>query len=165
MIGGDQQNSADLADRLGDAAEPGIHGLDRLDRGGKTAGMPDHVGIGVIEDHEVVFAGSDRGNRLVGELGRRHFRLQIVGRNFGRRHHDAILTTILLLAAAVEEISDVRIFLRLRHAQLRAPGIGRHLAEDVGEILRRKNRIHQFVQRFAIFGHAERGCEPDHALS
>ena len=43
--------------------------------------------------------------------------------------------------------------------------VSAHLAEDVGEILRRKNRIHQFVQRFAIFGHAERGCEPDHALS
>ena len=38
-----------------------------------------------------------------------------------------------LLAAAVEEVGDVRIFLGLRHAQLRAAGVGDDLAEDVGE--------------------------------
>ena len=93
--------------------------------------MADHVGIGEVEHDQIVFAGVDGADRLVGEFRRRHFRLQIVGRDLGRRHHDAILALVGLLAAAVEEIGDVRVFLGLRHAQLLAAGLGHDLAEDV----------------------------------
>ena len=149
VIGGDEKRAAGFLDRLGDAAEPGIDRLHRLDRGRQVAGVADHVGIGVVEHDQIVFAGIDRGDRLVGEFGRRHFRLQIVGRDFRRRHHDAVLAGIGLLAAAVEEIRHVRIFLGLRHAQLRAAGVRHHFAEDVGERLRREDRRHELVQLVA----------------
>ena len=42
-----------LLDRLGQSAEAGIDGLDRLDRRVDAAGMPDHVGIGVVQHDDV----------------------------------------------------------------------------------------------------------------
>ena len=120
--------------------EPGVGGLHRLDRGRQAAGMPDHVGIGEVQHDHVVLAGVDRRDRLGGKLRRRHFRLQVVGRDLRRRHHDAVLAGVGLLAAAVEEVGDVRIFLGLGHAQLGAAGVGDHLAQDVREALRREDR-------------------------
>ena len=61
---------------------------------------------------------ADRRDAAFGQLGRRHFRLQIVGRHLGRCHENPLLARIDALLAAVEEERDVRVLLRLRHAQL-----------------------------------------------
>ena len=53
--------------------------------------MADHVGIGVVQHDDVEAAGADRLDDLVGDLRRRHLGLQIVGRDLGRRHQDALL--------------------------------------------------------------------------
>ena len=55
-----EQRAAGSCDRLGDAAEAGIDGLHRLDGGRQAAGVADHVGIGVVQHDQVVFAGLDR---------------------------------------------------------------------------------------------------------
>ena len=156
MVGGEEQSAAGSCDRRGDAPEAGIDGLDRLDRGRQAAGVPDHVGIGVVQHDQVVAAGLDRRHRLVGQFGRRHLGLQVVGRNLRRRHHDAILAGVGLFLAAVEEIRDVRIFLGLGHAQLRPSCCADHRAENVCQILRRKDRLQEGVQMLAVLGHAHR---------
>ena len=45
VVGGDQQRAARLGDGVGDAAQAGIDGFDRLDGGGEAAGVADHVGV------------------------------------------------------------------------------------------------------------------------
>ena len=125
----------------------------------QAAGVPDHVGIGVVQHDQVVSAGVDGRDRLVGQFGRRHLGLQVVGRDLRRRHHDAILAGIGFLLAAVEEIGDVRIFLGLGHAQLRAPGGADHRAEHVRQIVGREDRLQEGVQMLAVLGHADRRRE------
>ena len=125
--------------------------------------MPDHVGVGVVEHDQVVLAGADRRDGLCGQFGRRHFGLQVIGRDLGRRHHDAVLAVVRLLAAAVEKIRHVRILLGLRHAELRAAGGGNHLAEDVRKGLRRQDGSHQLVEFVGVLRHADRAGETNDA--
>ena len=162
VVGGDDQRAASSRARrqYGRARVDRFH---RLDRGRQTAGVADHVGVGVVEDDQVVFAGADRRDHLVGQLRRRHLGLQVVGRDLGRGHHDAVLAGIRLLAPAVEEKGDVRVLLGLRDAQLRAAGVGDDLAQDVRAALRREDRRHQLVERVGVLRHADRGGECDHA--
>jgi hypothetical protein len=93
--------------------------------------MPDHVGIGVIQHDQVVSVGADRLHRLIRQFRRRHLGLEVVGRNLRRGNHDAVLAAIRLLLAAVEEIGDVRVLLRLRHSQLDTTRVGDDLAEHI----------------------------------
>src|SRR6185369_644482 len=80
--------------------------------------VADHIAVRVIADDRVVLATPDRLDELVGHLARAHLRFEIVGRDLRRRHEYAVLAGIRLLDAAVEEVGDVRIFLRLGNAQL-----------------------------------------------
>ena len=59
----------------------------------------------------------------------------------------------------------MRIFLGLRHAQLRAAGVRHHFAEDVGERLRREDRRHELVELVGVLRHADGGGEADEALA
>ncbi len=127
--------------------------------------MTDHVGVGEVEDNQVVFAGIDGCDRLVGQLGRRHLGLQVIGGDLGRRHHDTVLALVRLLAAAVQKVSDVRIFLGLGHAQLRAAGRRYRFAEDVGEALLREDRVHQFFKLVGVLRHADGIGEADESLA
>src|SRR3546814_13562789 len=70
------------------------------------------------------------------------------------RHHDAVLAVEHLLAAAVQEEGDVRVLLGLGDAELPKPGPGDHLAEGVGEVLRREDRGHPGGERAGVFDHA-----------
>ncbi len=69
-----------------------------------------------------------------------------------------------LLAAAVEEVGDVRIFLGLGHAQLRAAGVGDDLAEDVrpGSAAGRSSAC-SASSCVAVLRHADGGGEADDA--
>ena len=163
VIGRDQQRAILALDRVRDPAEPGIDRFDRLDRGGQASGVTDHVGIGEVEHDQVVLAGLDRRDRLAGQLRRGHLGLQVVGRDLRRGDHDAVLAGIVLLAAAIEEVGDVRVLLGLGHAQLRAPGARDDLAQDVRQRLRREERLQERVQLFAVLGHAGGGRDLDDA--
>ena len=119
VIGGDQHFAAARALRGNHAADALVEDLDRPRRRFEIAGMADHVAVGVIADDRVVAVPlaiaatslSVTSNALISGL-------QIVGRDLGRGHHDAVLARIGRLDAAVEEIGDVRVFLGLGDAQL-----------------------------------------------
>ena len=138
MIGGDQNLAA--ARPLGgdDAADAGVEHLDCPRRRLELAGMADHVAVGVVADDRIVAARFDRGDQLVGDFERAHLGLEIVGRDFRRRHHDAVLARIRGLDAAIEEVGDVSVFLGLRDAQLTQAALGDDRAEAVGDRLRCK---------------------------
>ena len=76
--------------------------------------------------------------RAVGDARRAHLRHQVVGRHLLRRHEDPILARVGLLAAAVEEVGDVRVLLRLGQAEVGAAVRGEHVGEVVAEGLRRE---------------------------
>ena len=76
---------------------------------------------------------------LLGHFARAHLRLQIVGRDFRRRHDLAIFAGKGLLDSAVKKVGDVRIFLRLGDAQLRLARGAHDLAQDVSERFRRED--------------------------
>ena len=69
----------------------------------------------------------------LGQLGRAHLGLEIVGGHLRRRDEVALLAGKGFLHAAVEEVGDVRVLLRLGHTELCAPGVRQHRAEDVVE--------------------------------
>src|SRR5438874_11090751 len=100
--------------------------------------MPDHVGVGVIQNHDIKPAGTDRRVDLVRDLWRGHLGLLIVGRHPWRWHQDALLAREYGLAAAIKEECDVRVFLGLGDAQLRHTGIRYDLAKGAAQILRRE---------------------------
>ena len=80
--------------------------------------MADHVRVREVDDPEPVTV-SDLGRETGGDLGRRHLRLLVVRADVARRRNeDAGLARPLVLAAAVEEVRDVRVLLGLRHVQL-----------------------------------------------
>ena len=131
VVGRDQQRAAGSSNRIHDLPEAGIHRFDRLDRGRQDSRVAHHVRIGIVQHDQVVLAGVDRLHRLCRQLGRRHFRLQVIGCDLGRRHHDAVFAGKRFFPSAVEEIGDVRILLRFRHAQLRAVRGGRDFPQNV----------------------------------
>ncbi len=163
VIGGDDEQPARRLDGLLKPAEAMIDRLRRLRRRGEDAAMAHHIAVGIIDDDEIELAALDRGDELVGHLRRRHFRLEIVGRDLGRGHENALFAREGLLLAAVEEIGDMGVFLGLGDAKLMEAGLGRHLAERAGELLGREQGRDELRQRRRIFDHAERGGEGDAA--
>ena len=79
MIGGNQAlppTSASASAYLCDAL---IQCFDGFDRCVIVAGMADHVAVGVVADDQIVLAATNRRAQAFGQLGCRHFGLQIVG--------------------------------------------------------------------------------------
>ena len=72
----------------------------------------------IFEDDHVVFAGIDGVDRLLRQLRRGHFWLQVIGRHLRARDEQPVLAREGRLAAAVEEVRDVGVLLRLGHVQL-----------------------------------------------
>jgi len=137
VIGGDDDLAADRAHRLDHATDASVQHLDGLRGGFHVAGMPHHVAVGVIADDGVILAAQDRGFELVGHFKRAHFRFQVVSRDFGRGHENAVFAGIGLFPAAAEKIGDVRVFFGLGDAQLPEPQIREVFAETVVDDLRR----------------------------
>ena len=98
--------------------------------------MAHHVSISEVHNHHVeatLFDGFDDG---LGDSGSAHLRLQIIGRDFGRRHEQALLTREWLLHTAVEKVCDVRVFFRLRHTKIAEIQVAHHISQNIRERLR-----------------------------
>ena len=117
MIGSDQQAAAHFFKCGNNTPKPGIHRFNRAGCGGKAAGMAHHICIGVIQHNQIMDAAFDRRHGFVGQLGRRHLGLQIIGRDIlGRWHHDAFFAGIDRFFSAIQEEGDMGVFFGLRHA-------------------------------------------------
>ena len=118
MVGCDQCLAALFQDCIQNAPGAGVDGFDRPDGGAEDARVSDHIGVGKIEDDQVIEAFFDPFDHFVGERNGAHFGLQVVGGDFRRRSHDSLLAGVGGFLATVEEVSDVRILLRFGHASL-----------------------------------------------
>src|SRR3989454_167493 len=118
--------------------------------------MPHHVPVGVIAEDEVVLLRLDRVAEDVGDAGSTHFRHQIVGGDFLGGDEDALFAGIRGLDAAIEEVGDVGVLLRLGGAEHRLAA----LREDLGDDARQHRRPERDRERegLVVLGH---GREPD----
>ena len=136
VVGGDQALTAHLEDRVNDLAYAVVGRFDRLDGCLEHAGMADHVAVCEVQDDNIVLAGQDALDALLGDSRLAHLRLKVVSCDLGRRNQSTILARILLLDAAVEEERNVCVLLGLSNAQLGHAQIGDILTEGVLEALR-----------------------------
>ena len=90
-----------------------------LDRRVVLAGVPDHVGISVVHDDASYVPLSIAVDGGIGDLSRAHRRREIVRRHRTvRRDELSVFAFELVLAAAVEEIGDVRVLLGFGQPEL-----------------------------------------------
>src|SRR6516165_2844122 len=106
MIGGYDEGPARVFDCRGEAAEARVNRLDRLDRSAERAGMPNHIGVRIVNDDHVETAGSNRRDKLGGHLECRHLGLLVVGRDLRRWHQYPLLAREDGFAPAVEKEGD-----------------------------------------------------------
>ena len=137
VVGGHDQRAARAADGGGDAGQAAVEGRDGAGRRVQVARVPHHVGVGEVADDHVVAAVLHVVDERVGEAGRAHLRLQVVGRDLRRRHQDAVLPRVRPFLAAVEEIGDVGVLLGLRQAQVGAAG----RRQDLRHVARERRRV------------------------
>ncbi len=94
--------------------------------------MADHVRVGVVGDDEVVRPAPDRLDEGVGHAVGRHGRLEVVGRDLRAGDEAAILARPGHLDAAIEEVRDVGVLLRLRDVELAPAGLAHRLGQRTG---------------------------------
>ncbi len=143
VVGGDDGHAALGVD--GRHQPPGalVHRLDRLDGRLQNAGVADHVGIGEVDQHEVVVAFVDPPDDLVHQQPSAHLRLKIVGRHLGRRLQVALLALKRGFLAAVEEVGHVGVLLRLGGVQLPAALLAQHFGQRVGDLDFGEEHLHR----------------------
>ncbi len=103
--------------------------------------MSHHVGIRVIHDDGVEFALPDGFYNCLGNSRRGHFRLQIVGRHFRRRHQNPFFASERFLHATVEKIGYVCVLFRLCSPQVLVLQLGKDLGQDVFQFFRRNHEL------------------------
>src|SRR3954454_21447064 len=136
VVGRDEGHSPEPLDCLDDAAEAGVGRLDRPHDRRDHPGVADHVRVGEVDYSEGVAARLELDAEALGDFGRGHLRFLVVRADLARaRHEQARLGRPLVLAAAVEEVSHVRVLLRLRRVQLAQAVFGEHLGERLVDLL------------------------------
>ena len=134
-----QQRSAAALDRLINAPKLCIHRLHSLDGLRQFAGMPHHVRVGKVHDHNIEGRVLHRLDHRIGDASRAHLRRKIIGRDLLRRHQQPVLAREGRLDSAVEKVSHVRVFLRLRHAQIAQLRLRHHVRQQALHALGRNH--------------------------
>ena len=123
VVGGDHAHAPGRVHRLNHPLKATVDGLDPADRGGDHSGVADHVGVGEVDDREPRPVLGERLPERAGDLPRAHLRLVVVGRDVALGGYERTpLPGVRPLAAAVEEVRDVRVLLGLGHMQLALAG-------------------------------------------
>src|SRR5262245_30520376 len=83
VVGGNDRCSFNSLDCANEPAQTCIEGFDRADCRTQNAGVPNHIGIGEVDDVNVMIALIDGPANPIGYFESAHFRLQIVSRYLG----------------------------------------------------------------------------------
>ena len=128
VVGGDDAGAAGLVDGGDDPGEAGVDGLDRAHGGRDRARVPDHVGVGEVDDPEAESSADHAVDRTRRQPRRRssracdrRWRRPAASRRAGAPPRP------LRLAPAVEEVRDVRVLLGLGDVELPAARLADHL--------------------------------------
>mmetsp|Transcript_544 Transcript_544/g.3855 ORF Transcript_544/g.3855 Transcript_544/m.3855 type:complete len:297 (+) Transcript_544:1131-2021(+) len=109
----------------------------------KHSGVPNHVRRSKVTHDELVFSTfNGLAHFICNSLGT-HFWLKIVGRDFWRWHHAALLIFELILFTSIEKKCNMRVLLRLRHVELLESLLRDPFRQGVFHLLRRKYGIHR----------------------
>ena len=155
VIGGDQHRAAGGLDRRFQSSQRRIHRSCRLLGGVEDACVTNHIAVGIVDDDHLKLVGLDRRDQLVGDLGRRHRRLQIVGGDFRRRHENALLAWKHSFLTAIEEEGHVRVLLRLSDPELAQASLREHRPENVAQRQRREQHTVEPIEIGRILDHAK----------
>src|SRR2546423_9970651 len=131
VVGGDEAATACAAERLRYPVEACVNVLDGLDGLLKIAGVADHVGVREVDDEDIGLALFNATQDFVCDFEGGHLRHQIVGRDLRRRHEQTALGRKFFFGAAVEEVRDVRVLLRLCESVVSAADGGGDFGEKV----------------------------------
>ena len=132
-------------------AEAAVEDVRGLDRRGPHAGVAHHVGIRVVRDDEVVFMPAEGLDERVRDRTGAHLGREVVGRHLAVRwHEDPFLAWERLLDPAVEEVRDVRVFLRLGNVELPLPEPRQVRRERVDHERREGDRYRELVGRLVL---------------
>ena len=119
VVGGDHHRRAGLVGGFRNLPDARVHGFYRLNRRGLVARVPHHVAVCKIDDNQRVFVFEDGFCHRVGNGGRAHFGLLVVGLHVARGvYQNAVFPAEGLFAVVVEEERHMGEFFRLRAAQL-----------------------------------------------
>ena len=131
VIGRYEGEPALAADGVDDLADAGIHRFDGGDGGGDDARVAHHIGVCEVHDVHIGLVGIDRRSQGVRDFRFAHLRLQIIRGDLGAGDEASLLPRLGLLAPAVEEERDVRIFLGFGDMVLTQAGGGKHVGKHV----------------------------------
>src|SRR5205814_125060 len=108
-------------------------------------GVTNHVRVGKVHNEYVRLAFFNGTKKLIGKFEGRHFGHQIVSRNSWRRHQQSLLVRKLALSAAIEKVSNVRIFLSLSHAIIPHVQRCKYLRQNISWQFRRERNRQRIV--------------------
>ena len=131
MIGGHDDGPAALPHCGVYASQACIHSFDRRHSRLDFSRVADHVGVSKIYDDHLKRFVFDGLHHRIGDPRGAHLRCKIISRHLLRRYKHAILAGKGLLNAAVEEVSDVSIFLRLCYAEIAQIRSRHHVGQNV----------------------------------
>ena len=134
--------------------EASVGRLHRFDHGVEDTSVPHHVWVGEVETQKVRLPRCQGLDRLVRQLIRRHLGLQIVGGHLGAGRHGPLLPVKRRFSSSTEEERDVRILLRLCHAELRLSFGADHLSEGVGQVGLVVQHMHT-LESLVVIGHGD----------
>ena len=118
--------------------------------GGGIQGVADHVAVGEVGHHEIVFAQS--AHDLIRHGRQAQLRLLVKVNALGRRHAHVILAGEGRVLAAVEEKGHMGILLALRAVELILPRLAEDLSQRLHHMRRRKGDG-QILELIMIHGH------------
>ena len=163
VVGGDNHRSAPGLKGGKRPAKPGIDHLTSLDGGGQAARVAHHVRIGEV-DNDQVKPPLNRADKMVGNLGRTHLWLQIIGGHLGRGGHRALFAVKGHFPPAIQEKGDVGVFLGFSQPELTAALFCHPFAKAVDDHPLRKSGGHIGIVTSGILHHPQHR-RPNGALS
>ena len=134
------QRAAHTFHRIVDAADASVNRFYRFDRGLDLPGMSHHVRVRKVHHQTIHLMFFHRFRYRVGDARRAHLRLQVVGSDFRRGNHHALLAGIGLFLAAIEKVRDVSVLFRFRDTHVAQARILKHVGQDIG---RRKRLLYE----------------------
>ena len=78
MIGSDETSSAVFDNMVNQRPDTNIDCFNSFDGSLENARMSDHIGVGKVQNHKIIFTRIDAFTRTACDLVRTHFRLQII---------------------------------------------------------------------------------------
>ncbi len=154
VVGYDDEFVTIAACGLNHALDTVIDGYNGFFDGFVHARVTHHIAIGKINNHKIEFLFVEFVIQRLSHLVSTHFWLQIVGCNFWRRNKNALFALEWLFATAIEEESNVRIFLGFGNVKLQFAVFRQRFAERIDHIFFVEQNMHA-RERCVVRCHAE----------